>query len=138
MTAEVRFGAFRPQPDVRVLVRDGEAVPLTARAFAVLQVLTERAGQLVSKEELMQRVRAGVVVEENNLAVQVGALRKLLGAEAIATVAGRDYRFAMPLTREASVHRSTNLPAPGMFLSITNLDMEGLLKGSTARRHRRG
>src|SRR6185369_17593629 len=47
------------------------------------------------KDELLQRVWAGVVVEENNLAVQVSVLRKLLGADAIATVPGYGYRFTL-------------------------------------------
>ena len=45
--------------------------------------------------QLLERVWPGVIVEENNLQVQVSALRKLLGQEAIATVAGRGYRFTL-------------------------------------------
>ncbi len=58
-------------------------------------VFVERSGQLLAKEELLRRVWAGLVVEENNLAVQVGVLRKLLGAEAITTIPGYGYRFAL-------------------------------------------
>jgi DNA-binding winged helix-turn-helix (wHTH) protein len=45
--------------------------------------------------QLLERVWPGLIVEENNLQVQVSALRKLLGQDAIATVAGRGYRFTL-------------------------------------------
>jgi DNA-binding winged helix-turn-helix (wHTH) protein len=63
----------------------------------VLVALVERAGELVAKDELLERVWPDVVVEENNLQVQVSALRKALGAGAITTIAGRGYRFTLPL-----------------------------------------
>ena len=99
---EFRFGDFRLRPAERQLLRGGADMALTARAFDVLLALVEHAGQLVSKEALMQRVWAGLVVEDNNLAVQVGVLRKLLGADAIATVPGHGYRFVLPLEGEGA------------------------------------
>jgi predicted ATPase len=65
------------------------------RAFDVLLALVERAGRLVAKDELLDLVWPGLVVEENNLQVQVSTLRKILGAAAIATSAGRGYRFTL-------------------------------------------
>ena len=94
-----RFGDFELQPGQRLLLRHGQPLTLTARAFGVLLALVERAGQLVSKDELMQRVWAGLVVEENNIAVHVAQLRKLLGAPAISTIAGCGYRFALEVSR---------------------------------------
>jgi non-specific serine/threonine protein kinase len=70
------------------------------RAFNLLVALAERAGKLVSKDELLDLVWPNLVVEENNLQVQVSALRKILGADAIATVPGHGYRFTLDLTRE--------------------------------------
>ena len=96
-TTHHRFGDYKLLPAERLLFRRGTEVALTARAFALLVAFVERAGQLLAKEELLQRVWAGVVVEENNLAVQVGVLRKLLGAEAITTIPGFGYRFALPV-----------------------------------------
>ena len=93
MAAVYRFGDFSLHCADQQLFRGEEAVPITARACAVLRVLVEQAGHLVSKDELLLRVWVGVVVEENNLAVQVGVLRKLLGPTMIATVPGRGYRF---------------------------------------------
>ncbi len=112
MATEFHFGDFRLLVADRRLLCGPHELPLTARAFAVLLFLVERAGRLVGKDELLQHVWAGVVVEENNLAVQVGVLRKLLGAAAIATVAGSGYRFILPVT--SAVHPTpteTNLPA---------------------------
>lgn len=94
MTA-YRFGSFELQPDQRRLLVDGRDATLGSRAFDVLLALAERAGQLVSKNELLDRVWPSVVVEENNLQVHISTLRKLLGARAIATIPGRGYRLAL-------------------------------------------
>ena len=88
-----RFDRFEVRPLQRQLIVDGIAASLGARAFDVLLTLIDRQGQLVSKHELLDAVWPGLVVEENNLVVQVGTLRKLLGAEVIATIPGRGYRF---------------------------------------------
>jgi len=95
-SSSYRFGRFELQPAAQRLLVDGEPAILGPRAFALLVALAERAGQLVSKAELLDLVWPGLVVEENNLQVQVSALRKILGADAIATVPGRGYRFTLP------------------------------------------
>ena len=97
MTSACRFGSFELQPEQRRLLEDGRPVELGHRAFDVLLALVERAGQLVTKDELLAQVWPGVVVEENNVQVQVSALRKILGTGAIATTAGRGYRFTLEL-----------------------------------------
>ncbi|WP_457390892.1 ATP-binding protein [Roseateles sp. P5_E1] len=96
-TNRFRFGDYKLLPAERLLFRRGAEVALTARAFELLVAFVEKAGQLLAKDELLRRVWADVVVEENNLAVQVGVLRKLLGAEAITTIPGFGYRFALPV-----------------------------------------
>jgi len=83
-------------PDERRLLVNGEPVPVGARAFDLLMCLLKHRDRVVTKEELLQTVWPGVVVEESNLTVHVAALRKLLGAQAIATIAGRGYRFVAP------------------------------------------
>lgn len=90
-----RFGAFELNPGERRLMKNGEPLVVGPRAFDVLVALTERAGGLVTKGELLARVWPRLVVEENNLQVQVSALRKLLGSQAIATVPGRGYRLTI-------------------------------------------
>ncbi len=97
MTAAYRFGSFELQPDQRRLLAHGDPVPLGQRAFDVLHTLIERRERLVAKNELLDLVWPGVVVEENNLQVQISSLRKLLGPQAIATVPGRGYRFTAAL-----------------------------------------
>src|SRR5712691_3532764 len=97
-SSSYRFGTFELQPNERRLLAGGEPVVLGPRAFDLLVALVERPGQLVTKEELLDCVWPNLVVEENNLQVQVSALRKILGQEAIATIPGRGYRFTVTLT----------------------------------------
>ena len=95
MSEVYRFASFKLLPDERLLLKRGVETSLGARAFDVLELLVKNTGHLVTKDALLSAVWRGMVVEENNLAVQIAALRKLIGAEAIATVIGRGYRFAL-------------------------------------------
>jgi TolB-like protein/Tfp pilus assembly protein PilF len=97
-SSSYRFGTFELQPNERRLLAGGEPVVLGPRAFDLLIALLERPGQLVTKEELLDCVWPNLVVEENNLQVQVSALRKILGQEAIATIPGRGYRLTVTPT----------------------------------------
>jgi len=92
-----RFGRFELIPATRQLLADGGAVTLGARAFDVLLALVEKRERLVSKDELLKLAWPGLVVEEGNLQVQISALRKVLGPQAIATISGKGYRFAVRL-----------------------------------------
>jgi DNA-binding winged helix-turn-helix (wHTH) protein len=93
--AALEFGRFRVLLRQRQLVADGVPVELGTRAFDLLLVLLEADGSLVTKEELLSRVWPGIVVSDENLKVQVSALRKGLGADRdmIRTEFGRGYRF---------------------------------------------
>lgn len=88
-------GTCEVRPDERRVMQDGKPAVVGARAFDLLICLIEHRDRMLSKAELMDMVWPGVVVEENNLTVHVSALRKLLGPQAIATIPGRGYRFAM-------------------------------------------
>lgn len=105
-----RFGRFELRPLERCLLRDGQPLALGARALDVLLALVQRDGGLISKEELLQCVWPGLIVEEANVHVQVSLLRKALGAQAISTVAGLGYRFAVPIT-EVGGMPPQNLPS---------------------------
>src|ERR1700687_3357353 len=97
-TEHYRFGPFELQPDKRQLLKDGARVSLRPRAFDLLVALVDRAGHLLTKDELLDQVWPKMVVEEAALHVQVSALRKALGADAITTVSGRGYQFTLPVT----------------------------------------
>ena len=101
------FGSFRLDPADRLLLRDGQVVPLTPKALDTLVVLLEHHGHMVSKEELIERVWPDAFVELNNLAQNVSALRRALGEREggprfIETVSRRGYRFVAPMRVEAT------------------------------------
>lgn len=138
-----RFGRFEVRPSQRVVLVDGAATSPGARAFDVLMALLHHRDRVVSKDELLDLAWPGLVVEENNLQAQVSALRKLLGPQAIVTIPGRGYRFALeasdtppyiastasPLLPEAPEPQpnQTHLPLVltpliGRTLDVSNLD----------------
>lgn len=96
------FGEFQVDPDRRLLLRNGEVVPLKAKAFDLLTVFLEKRGEVLTKNELLDTVWENQFVEENNLTVHVAALRKALGEKKnenryIVTVPGKGYRFVAEL-----------------------------------------
>jgi DNA-binding response OmpR family regulator len=93
--ADGRFGRFEIRVAERRLHVDGRVVALGSRAFDLLVALAERRDRVVPNEELISVVWPGLVVEDNNLQVQVSALRKVLGAQSIATIPGRGYQFTV-------------------------------------------
>src|ERR1700748_803808 len=101
----VEFGRFRVLPPPRELRADGVVVELGSRAFDILLVLTEARGALVTKDEILSRVWPDTVGEENNLVVQISALRKALGEDRdfIRTVSGRGYRFVAEILTSVAV-----------------------------------
>src|SRR5690348_1670389 len=94
-SAIVEFGRFRVVPHRRELLADGRPIKLGGRDFDVLTALIEATGAVISKDELMSRVWAGRIVEENTLQGAISALRKAFGTDRdlIRTVAGRGYQF---------------------------------------------
>jgi TolB-like protein/DNA-binding winged helix-turn-helix (wHTH) protein/Tfp pilus assembly protein PilF len=92
------FGPFRLDTAERLLLRSGETVPLTPKAFDTLVVLVQKSGHVVGKDELMNEVWADSFVEESNLTQNIFVLRKVLGEDGsgrlyIETVPKRGYRF---------------------------------------------
>jgi TolB-like protein/DNA-binding winged helix-turn-helix (wHTH) protein len=93
------FGPFRVDASRRLLLRQGNIVPLTPKAFDILMVLLRNPGRVVEKNELMRLVWPGTVVEENNLTRNISSLRKALEEgpserRYIVTIPGRGYQFA--------------------------------------------
>ena len=95
MQRPYRFENVQVDPAERSLRIGGKPVTVGGRAFDLLVALIDRAGALVSKDELLVAVWGPLIVEEANLHVHVSALRKLLGAHSIETVPGRGYRFLL-------------------------------------------
>ncbi len=109
----VAFGPFRFWPAERRLEKSGRPVALGGRALDILLALTERPGEVVSKQELMQRVWPGIAVEELNLRVNIASLRKALGdqsetARFIGSVPGRGYCFVAPVAPLSEVPARTH------------------------------
>jgi Tol biopolymer transport system component/DNA-binding winged helix-turn-helix (wHTH) protein len=110
------FGPFRVDTVKYVLTRDGEVVPLNLKAFEILLALIQHRGQVLEKNELLQRVWPDTVVEENNLARNISALRKALDEQPnehhyILTVPGRGYRFVASV-REVNGAREEFIALP--------------------------
>jgi predicted ATPase/DNA-binding winged helix-turn-helix (wHTH) protein len=124
LEAAYAFAGFRLLPRERKLLLANRPVHIGSRAYAILVALVERAGTIVSADDLMRLVWPGMAVEEANLRVQLGSLRKVLargegGSDAIKTVPLRGYCFILPVARskvgpeaQAVGEPKHNLPAP--------------------------
>src|SRR5262249_8542845 len=103
----IAFGRFRLFPTQRTLLADDTSVSLSTPAFDLLLALLDAPGSLVSKETLISRAWENRVVSEENLRVQMSALRSALAADRdlILTIPGRGYKFT------GVVHRAVMAPA---------------------------
>src|ERR1041385_826377 len=116
------FGRFRLKVAERVLLRDGELVPLTPKVFDIPLTLVEHGGQVVAKDDLMKRVWPNTFVEEGNLPQNISLLRKALGENAggvqfIETVPRRGYRFVADTS-----HSWNDKPVPAAIQAATSAD----------------
>ena len=112
-----RFDGFCLNATTRVLLRDGDPVPLTPKAFETLLILVSKRGRVVRKEELLNSVWPDTFVEEATLAQNVFTLRKALGEDEsckyIETVPKRGYRFVAAVNERAAVPRNEASALPG-------------------------
>lgn len=97
------FGDFRLIPGEGLLLRNGEPVPLSLKAFSTLVFLVERHGHLVQRSELIETVWEDLFVEDANISKCVWAIRNALGQESksstfIQTIPRRGYRFVAPVS----------------------------------------
>jgi DNA-binding winged helix-turn-helix (wHTH) protein len=95
----VRFGPFALDSGARELLKGGIPLHLSPKAFDILEILLARRPNVVSKEVLLEQVWPDKVVEEANLAIAVGEIRRALGDDSksptiVLTVSRRGYRFA--------------------------------------------
>lgn len=105
------FGPFHLDPAERILLRKGQTVPLTPKAFETLAVLVENNGHLVGKEELIRRVWPDTIVEESNLNNIIYMLRKALADDFsehkfIETISKRGYRFVAEVRMAAEQEKT--------------------------------
>jgi DNA-binding winged helix-turn-helix (wHTH) protein/tetratricopeptide (TPR) repeat protein len=101
----LRFGPFALDVRTRLLSRDGAPVALGPKVVETLVALTERPGELITKDDLMERLWPNQFVAEGNLTQNVYRLRRVLSeagmSGAIETLACRGYRFVAPVERVA-------------------------------------
>ena len=119
MATNYILGPFRLDAEAEILFRGTEPMTLGRRAIAVLRVLVERPGIPVSKDTLIEAAWAGLSVEENNLSVQIAALRRVFGEEPggerwIETLPRRGYRFVGP-TSVSEQNADSNAPLVSGF-----------------------
>jgi DNA-binding winged helix-turn-helix (wHTH) protein/Tol biopolymer transport system component len=101
------FGPFLLNAAERVLMCQGQRVPLPPKVFEMLLVLVEHAGHIVQKETLFKRVWPDTIVQEDSLTFNISTLRKALGSHAngqqfIHTEPKLGYRFVAPVKILAS------------------------------------
>src|SRR5215213_3672080 len=94
----IRFGSFQIDPRTWELSKDGAAVDLSPRLVEMLGFIVSKAGQIVTKEELLEKFWPGVNVTENTLTRAIADIRKAIGEDAasprfLQTAARRGYRF---------------------------------------------
>lgn len=128
------FGRFRLKTAERILLREGELVPLTPKVFDILITLVENSGQVVAKDDLMKRVWPSTYVEEGNLTQNISLLRKALGetpggTQFIETVPRRGYRFVAQTSENWD---GGQLSAPGPINAPAPLDPPPVLQPDTS------
>jgi DNA-binding winged helix-turn-helix (wHTH) protein len=109
---EIRFDGFTLDRQTRQLLRAGVEVPLSPKAFLLLDYLIEQRPAVVSKRDLLDHVWPDVAVEEQNVKNLVGEIRQALGDDArhpqfIRNAFGQGYAFCADVQAERSARRAT-------------------------------
>ena len=122
------FGSFQLLPRQRQLLDHGKRVPIGSRALDILMLLIDRAGEVVTKEEIMAHAWPRTIVEETNLRVHIAGLRRALGDDQpnsryLSNVIGRGYSFVEAVIWESdstsvSPAASTATPTAGSVHSF--------------------
>ena len=143
MTQSVRFGSAELRPAERLLLIDGQPIVIGSRALDLLTVLIMHRDRVVGKEELLETVWPGLVVEENNLQVQISTLRKILGMGIISTITGLGYQFTAAVDNDFATlqqpPKTAPQPAPGTNSAADSSvvpDRAAPMPISDARQHR--
>ncbi len=133
--SDFSFADFELNAAKRLLLKEGKPVALNSKTFDLLQALIERRGQIVSKDELLEKIWDGQFVEESNLTVQISTLRKLLGEARgenrfVVTVPGKGYKFVgetveYPGGIEVENHRFSGIEIDQRHLPSESLKLSG-------------
>jgi DNA-binding winged helix-turn-helix (wHTH) protein len=129
------FGPFSVDTGKRLLLRNGEPVPLAPKVLETLLVLVENRDRVLSKDELLRQVWGDTIVEEGGLTRNVSVLRKVLGEKPedhqyIVTVPARGYRFVGSASRAG---HSRIVGRPAIVDSGARATVVGALDASLAR-----
>jgi predicted ATPase/DNA-binding winged helix-turn-helix (wHTH) protein len=124
-TRAMSFGSYVLFPADKILKEGRRTVPLGGRAFDILIALVARAGQIVTKRDLIELAWPQTVVADNNLRVHVAAIRKMLGdgignTRYIINVPGRGYSFIAPVDHIDTAANDPQSP-PSVSHDIPNL-----------------
>ncbi|MBS1809897.1 MAG: PD40 domain-containing protein [Acidobacteria bacterium] len=116
------FSSFQLNAKERFLLRNGERIPLTPKAFDTLLILVERHGHIVEKNDLMKMVWPDAIVEENNLNQNISTIRKALGetshsGQFIETLPRRGYRFIAEVKEVMVEDPKPTIAAPAVIAS---------------------
>ncbi|HEV8487024.1 MAG TPA: winged helix-turn-helix domain-containing protein [Blastocatellia bacterium] len=126
------FGPFRVDASERLLLRNGAPIPLTPKVFDLLLLLMRNLGNVLSKDEIMSKLWPDTIVEENNLTVNMSALRKALNDDSsqpqyIETIPRRGYRFVAEVREvNAGAAPSARTTEPGSIIdaSLTSTERD--------------
>jgi len=115
---EIEFGQFRLDLTNECLWRGTRAISLRPKAFAVLKILIENPGQLVSKEKVLDSVWPGTFVGDGVLKDNIRQLREALNDDAgspayIETAHRRGYRFIGKIAEPVPATQSSEIPISG-------------------------
>ena len=104
----LQIGEWRANRTTNELGRAGDTVRIEPRVMEVLMVLADRAGEVVSRDDLLAAVWPGVVVGDDALTQSIIKLRKALGDNPrspsyIETISKRGYRLIAPVVRNDAV-----------------------------------
>ena len=127
-------------PSERLLLRNGQPVSLKSKVFETLLTLVRHHGQLLTKEELMDKIWGESFVEEGNLTQNIFILRKIFGEKPhhhrfIVTVPGRGYRFVAKVQEVTEIEKTISQNGHinnGKIKSLAVLPLKFLLPGEAA------
>ena len=134
------FGEFCLDVTERLLLRNGERLPLTPKVFDTLLKLVEDHGRLIEKDEFMERLWPGLFVSEDTLAHNISLIRKVLGDGAngqqfIATLPKRGYRFVASVRETTRSDTEPRESQPAAIAEVTEElpgENDGLRESSEA------